>query len=418
MIGLPDRITGLLFDLDGVLTSTAVLHRAAWRETFDAFLANREGPGFAPFTDRDYAEYVDGKPRADGVRSFLTSRGIELPEGTPDDPPTAPTVNGVGNRKNELLLKVIDEQGVSPYPGSVQYLQAAREAGLKIGVVTSSANGAAVLDAAGLSPFVQARVDGVVIARDADRKAIVTATDGGSVAAVRVARPAAFKLGVRVRAKGTKRWDGTLRATSVKRRGLAVAAKARVVVVRRAGSSLLVSAGDSLFTLSAGVSQVSRPGAVVDARLRTTKGKVAVVKAKEVGQASTVVLTGLFDSLTDNVLRLTNGLSVATPEAFALFKQRRDEVLLLVTVGPDGSFALVASDLESEAAGTVMAVSAESMTVGGVTCAVPEDVDVTDVVVGDLAFLSCSLVDGKLVADGYELEPAGFEEGPWEEELY
>jgi len=166
VIGLPDRITGLLFDLDGVLTSTAVLHRAAWRETFDAFLANREGPGFAPFTDRDYAEYVDGKPRADGVRSFLTSRGIELPEGTPDDPPTAPTVNGVGNRKNELLLKVIDEQGVSPYPGSVQYLQAARDAGLKIGVVTSSANGAAVLDAAGLSPFVQARVDGVVIARD------------------------------------------------------------------------------------------------------------------------------------------------------------------------------------------------------------------------------------------------------------
>jgi len=149
-----------------VLTSTAVLHRAAWRETFDAFLRDREGPGFAPFTDRDYAEYVDGRPRADGVRSFLASRGIELPEGEPDDPPSENTVNGVGNRKNELLHEVIRERGVQPYPGSVRFLEAARDAGMKIGVVTSSANGAEVLDAAGLSQFVQARIDGVVIARD------------------------------------------------------------------------------------------------------------------------------------------------------------------------------------------------------------------------------------------------------------
>ena len=164
MIGLPDRITGLLFDLDGVLTGTAVLHRAAWRETFDSFL--RERPGFASFTDRDYAEYVDGRPRADGVRSFLASRGIVLPEGEPDDPPAALTVHGIGNRKNELVQKIIAERGVNPYPGSVRYLQAARDAGLKIGVVTSSANGAAVLDAAGLRPLIQALVDGVVIARD------------------------------------------------------------------------------------------------------------------------------------------------------------------------------------------------------------------------------------------------------------
>lgn len=166
MIGLPDRITGCLFDLDGVLTSTAVLHRAAWRETFDDFLQRRDGPGFAPFTDRDYAEYVDGRPRADGVRSFLASRDIVLPEGEPDDPPMADTVHGVGNRKNELIKKVIKEQGVSAYPASVRYLRAARDAGLKIGVVTSSANGAEVLDAAGLSPLIEARIDGLVIARD------------------------------------------------------------------------------------------------------------------------------------------------------------------------------------------------------------------------------------------------------------
>ncbi|TDP91045.1 HAD family hydrolase [Labedaea rhizosphaerae] len=166
MIGLPDAITACLFDLDGVLTGTAVLHREAWKQTFDSFLRQRDGEGFREFTDRDYAEYVDGRPRADGVREFLRSRGITLPEGTPDDPPDAETVNGVGNRKNVLLLKVIDERGVDPYPGSVRYLDAARDAGLKIAVVTSSANGEQVLDVADLSKYVQARVDGVVIRRD------------------------------------------------------------------------------------------------------------------------------------------------------------------------------------------------------------------------------------------------------------
>ena len=166
MIGLPDAITACLFDLDGVLTGTAVLHREAWKQTFDNFLRQRDGESFREFTERDYAEYVDGRPRADGVREFLRSRDITLPEGTPDDPPDAPTVNGVGNRKNELLLKVIDEQGVNPYPGSVRYLEAARAAGLRIAVVTSSANGEQVLEAADLSKFVEARVDGLVIRRD------------------------------------------------------------------------------------------------------------------------------------------------------------------------------------------------------------------------------------------------------------
>jgi beta-phosphoglucomutase family hydrolase len=163
MTGLPETITACLFDLDGVLTGTAILHREAWKRTFDEFLRARDGAGFAEFTDHDYAAFVDGRPRADGVREFLRSRGIVLPEGEPDDPVDAPTVNGVGNRKNELVLKIIDERGVNPYPGSVRYLEAAKAAGLRIAVVTSSANGAKVLDGADLSKYVEARIDGIVL---------------------------------------------------------------------------------------------------------------------------------------------------------------------------------------------------------------------------------------------------------------
>jgi len=163
-LGLPNQITTCLFDLDGVLTSTVELHKSAWKATFDAFLREREGPGFAPFTERDYDQHVDGRPRADGVRDFLTSRGIRLPEGRPDDPPAAATINGVGNRKNELLMSIIEERGIAPYPGSVTYLKAVRDAGLAIGVVTSSRNARSVLRATGLSDFVRARIDGTVIA--------------------------------------------------------------------------------------------------------------------------------------------------------------------------------------------------------------------------------------------------------------
>ncbi|MFD2399594.1 HAD family hydrolase [Prauserella oleivorans] len=166
MIGLPRTITACLFDLDGVLTSTAALHMEAWKRTFDELLRARAGEEFAPFTDRDYAAYVDGRPRLDGVRTFLASRGIELPEGSPDDPPGAETVHGVGTRKNSLVLALIEERGVTPYPGSVRYLEAVRDAGLAIGVVTSSANATSVLTAANLDGFVRARVDGLVIARD------------------------------------------------------------------------------------------------------------------------------------------------------------------------------------------------------------------------------------------------------------
>jgi len=162
VLGLPDSVTACLFDLDGVLTDTAAVHNRAWKQTFDGFLRERDGDGFVPFDPAgDYNAYVDGKRREDGVRSFLASRGIELPEGTPDDAPGAPSVHGVGNRKNELLLATIERDGVEVYEGSRRYLQAARDAGLRRAVVSSSANTAQVLEVTGLAEHVEVRVDGV-----------------------------------------------------------------------------------------------------------------------------------------------------------------------------------------------------------------------------------------------------------------
>jgi beta-phosphoglucomutase family hydrolase len=160
MLGLPDSVSVCLFDLDGVLTDTASVHRAAWKQTFDVLLKAR---GLPEFTPDDYVQYVDGKPRADGVRDFLKSRGIELPEGTPDDPPSAETVNGVGNRKNELLLQRIKTDGVRVYEGSRRYLAAAKEAGLRRIVVSSSANTADVLRVTGLDAYVEGRIDGLTL---------------------------------------------------------------------------------------------------------------------------------------------------------------------------------------------------------------------------------------------------------------
>jgi beta-phosphoglucomutase family hydrolase len=158
-LGLPDGIRACLFDLDGVLTETARVHRAAWREVFDQVL---EAHGQPPFTDEDYLKYVDGKQRRDGVRDFLASRGITLPEGSPDDPPEADTVAGVGNRKNVLLVDRLARDGVDVIPGSATYLSAVRDAGVRTAVVTSSANGADVIRAAGLEHLVEERVDGLV----------------------------------------------------------------------------------------------------------------------------------------------------------------------------------------------------------------------------------------------------------------
>lgn len=166
VLGLPDGIRGCLFDLDGVLTQTAKVHAAAWKEMFDDYLRERErrtGQPFVPFDPvADYDEYVDGKPRADGTRSFLESRGIKLPEGGNDDPPDAETIHGLGNRKNELVLRKIREEGVEAYPGSVRYVRAVKAAGLPRAVVSSSANCRDVLIAAGIEDLFDARIDGVV----------------------------------------------------------------------------------------------------------------------------------------------------------------------------------------------------------------------------------------------------------------
>jgi beta-phosphoglucomutase family hydrolase len=170
MLDLPAGITTCLFDLDGVLTQTAKVHGQAWKTMFDEFLREWSPRHDEPFREfdahADYDEHVDGKPRLDGVRSFLASRGIELPEGKPDDPPDAETVHGLGRRKNDLVLKLIREQGVEAYEGSVRYLKAVRDAGLKRAVVSSSANCRDVLVAAGIEDFFQARVDGVVAERE------------------------------------------------------------------------------------------------------------------------------------------------------------------------------------------------------------------------------------------------------------
>ncbi|MFJ9009548.1 beta-phosphoglucomutase family hydrolase [Streptomyces canus] len=163
-LGLPEEIKACLFDLDGVVTRTAVVHAAAWKEMFDAFLREREGEDFRPFDDHDYDEYVDGLPRADGVRTFLASRGIELPDGNPDDPPGAETVHGLGNRKNALVLEKIRTDGVEAYDDTLTYVRAARAQGLRTAIVSSSANCRDVLRAIDAEDLFDVRIDGVVAA--------------------------------------------------------------------------------------------------------------------------------------------------------------------------------------------------------------------------------------------------------------
>ena len=155
-LGLPASISVALFDLDGVLTSTTALHRKAWKQTFDAYLRVRDGDDFVPFTETDYLKYVDGRARGDGVRAFLGSRHVEV---------TDELVEGIGTRKNQVILASLKRGEIEPYPGSVCYLVAAREADLRVGVVTSSENGSAMLEAVDLSRFVQARIDGTDIVR-------------------------------------------------------------------------------------------------------------------------------------------------------------------------------------------------------------------------------------------------------------
>jgi beta-phosphoglucomutase family hydrolase len=162
-----DQYDAVLLDLDGVITDTASIHAACWKQMFDEYLqkrATQRGEAFRPFDiATDYLLYVDGKPRYDGVRDFLASRGIRLPQGSPDDPPQAETVDGLGNRKNDLVNKIIEQKGVEPYEGSVELIQQLRHRGFKIAVVTSSQNCTAVLKAAKLDGFFDVQVDGNVI---------------------------------------------------------------------------------------------------------------------------------------------------------------------------------------------------------------------------------------------------------------
>ncbi len=163
VLGLPATIRACLFDLDGVLTPTATIHAASWKETFDAFLRRYDGPHFVPFdAAEEYDRYVDGRARADGARTFLASRGIKLPEGNDGDPPDRDTVEGLSTRKDLAFQALVARGGVLPYPGSVRYLAAARDAGLRRGVVSASAHCAEIVRAAGIGDLLEVRVDGVV----------------------------------------------------------------------------------------------------------------------------------------------------------------------------------------------------------------------------------------------------------------
>ena len=165
MLGLPDGVAACLFDMDGVVTQTAVVHAAAWKEMFDEFLrenAKKTGTEFVPFSSHDYDEYVDGRPRLDGTRSFLESRDIHLPEGSPDDKPGTPTLNGLSNQKNDLVLAKIASGGVKVYDGTIRYIHAVRKAGIHTAIVSASANTVQVLKVAGIADLFDVRVDGVV----------------------------------------------------------------------------------------------------------------------------------------------------------------------------------------------------------------------------------------------------------------
>jgi beta-phosphoglucomutase family hydrolase len=232
MLGLPDGITTCLFDLDGVLTQTAKVHARAWKEMFDAFLEDwneRTGATCGEFrVPSDYDEYVDGKPRLDGVRSFLESRDIELPMGSPTDPADAETIHALGTRKNVRVLELIREQGVQPYEGSVRFAEAARALGLRRAVVSSSTNCQDVLVAAGIEHLFEARVDGVVAEREnlAGKPAPDTFLAGARLVGVEPAAAAVFEdalAGVEAGRAGDFGWvvgvNRSSQAEALRRRG-------------------------------------------------------------------------------------------------------------------------------------------------------------------------------------------------------
>jgi len=157
-------VEAFIFDTDGVVTRTAVVHAGAWKQIFDEELrarADATGQAFVPMSDSDYLRYVDGKARFDGVAAFLASRGIELPYGDPDDPPERETVCGLGNRKNERFLEIVASDGVAPFESTLDLVRGLRAAGIRTAVVSASENAAAILDAAGAGDLFEARVDGL-----------------------------------------------------------------------------------------------------------------------------------------------------------------------------------------------------------------------------------------------------------------
>jgi beta-phosphoglucomutase family hydrolase len=229
---LPGPISACLFDLDGVLTQTAKIHAAAWKQMFDEFLRDRSERTGEPFDDfdrpTDYDEYVDGKPRLDGVRSFLESRGIVLPMGSPADPPEAETVHGLGTRKNELVLELIREQGVEPYEGSVRFVEKAREQDFRRAVVSASTNCRDVLAAAGIEHLFEVRIDGVVAEREglAGKPAPDTFLAAARALDVEARHAAVFEdalAGVQAGRAGAFGWvvgiDRTGQADALRRRG-------------------------------------------------------------------------------------------------------------------------------------------------------------------------------------------------------
>jgi hypothetical protein len=257
-------------------------------------------------------------------------------------------------------------------------------------------------------------VEGVVVARDAQRGIVVTADRSGTVAALRVQRAGAFKPGAKLRAKANKLGDGTYRVRKIKRRGRAAAAKARFTVLARADRALVATAGGTTFTLGAGAAAPA-PGTVVAARLRLAGGKATVARVKALAQLTRLELTGRFAGFANGVLQIDVGagilLSVTVPAGVEPALQAGDEVTVLV----DGAFNLIAIDGELEVYGALTAIAPDSLSVGAVTCAVPEDLDVSDLVVGDTVLVFCSLVDGVLTAEDLELDEP-LDDEPWDEE--
>jgi len=264
-------------------------------------------------------------------------------------------------------------------------------------------------------------VKGTVVARDAARGTIVTAGRDGTVATLRVDRAGGFRAGVRVRATAAPQADGTYRASALKRLGRAKTAKVRGALVRSAGRDYVISSGASTFTLRAArVAAPTPAGAVVHADLKVAKGKVAIAKLRTAGQAATLELEGTLAGFDGSTLSLrvegSGAVTVAVPAAVELTAETGDDVELLVTAGP--VLGLLAVDGEIEAYGAVAAVAPTAITVGGVTCAVPDYLDLTDIVAGDTVYLVCVAEDGVLTADEVELDDESWvdDEEPFNED--